>query len=171
MVEFFQDLQQRVANVYPNIKLSISCLELRLLLAEWNRLYQHPIVNDNLLGSITKRILSTTKDDDNNTCFFLRMAIETCVQHYLAGKAKSIYYIDAFTKLVSSMVKMESSDRQIKIISHTFSVIVLTLAHYHENMNIHFNQKPFFRLLSFTFSDLLKLNIESVNSCITSCFW
>ncbi|CAO3623651.1 unnamed protein product [Cunninghamella blakesleeana] len=170
LIDFFQELQQRMLSVYPNIKFNVSCLELRLLLAEWNRLYHHPIVNDNLLESITKRILYTIKDDDDNTCFFLRMAIETCIQHYLAGKAKSIYYIDAFTKLVSSLVKMESLDRQIKIISHTLSVIVLTLAHYHENMNVRFNQKPFFRLLSFIYSDLLKSNLESVNSCITACF-
>ncbi|KAI9301636.1 CCR4-Not complex component, Not1-domain-containing protein [Cunninghamella echinulata] len=168
-VEFFQDLQQRVDDVYPNVKLHISCLELRLLLAEWNRMYQHPIVNDKLLQNIAKRILSAT-EDDNNRCFFLRMAIETCIQRYLSGKARSIYSIDALTKLVSLMVKLEPPKKQIKIISHTISVIVLTLAHYHENMGIQFNQKPFFRLLSFTFSDLLKLNIESVNSCILTCY-
>ncbi|CAO3609473.1 unnamed protein product [Cunninghamella echinulata] len=169
LIEFFQDLQRRVDDVYPNVKLSISCLELRLLLAEWNRLYQHPIVNDKLLQNIARKILSAT-ENDNNRCFFLRMAVETCIQHYLAGKARSIYFIDALTKLVSTMVKLESPKKQIKIISQNISVIVLTLAHYHENMGIQFNQKPFFRLLSFTFSDLLKLNMESVNSCILACY-
>lgn len=43
---------------------------------------------------------------------------------------------------------------KIKMISHVLSVIVLVIAHQHENQNVHFNQKPFLKLLSSLFIEL-----------------
>ncbi|KAI8089351.1 CCR4-Not complex component, Not1-domain-containing protein [Halteromyces radiatus] len=167
---FIDDLQQRVDSVYPNINLKdINRLELRLLLAEWNQLSQYPIANDILLGGIVKRILSATKDDDGK-CFFLRMGIETCVQHYILGKPKAIQWVDALVKLMVFMVKLESSEQQSKMVGHIMSVIVLVLAQYHESMGSHFNQKPFFRLLSLIFIELKKSQIKCFDSTVLTCF-
>ncbi|KAI8333328.1 CCR4-Not complex component, Not1-domain-containing protein [Chlamydoabsidia padenii] len=171
VTSFIHDLQERVDNVYPSIKLPhINCLELRLLLAEWNQLSQYPIVNDMLLGGIVKRILSATNDNDGK-CFFLRMGTETCVQHYMMGKPKAIQYVDALAKLMTFMVALEeSSQQQSKMVGHIISVIVLVLAQYHESMGAHFNQKPFFRLLSMVFTELSKSQVKTIDSSVLTCF-
>ncbi|CAO3592130.1 unnamed protein product [Absidia cylindrospora] len=171
VASFIQDLQQRVDEVYPSIKLEgINCLQLRLLLAEWNQLSQYPIANDTLLSGIVKRILSATKDDDSK-CFFLRMGTETCVQHYVMGKPKAIQWVDALAKLMTYMVTLEeSSQQQSKMVGHIISVIVLVLAQYHEAMGPRFNQKPFFRLLSLVFTELCKSRAKAIDASVLTCF-
>ena len=43
---------------------------------------------------------------------------------------------------------------KITMISHVLSVVVLVLAHQHENLGPQFNQKPFLKLLSALFIEL-----------------
>ncbi|ORX59649.1 Not1-domain-containing protein [Hesseltinella vesiculosa] len=165
------DLRQRVSDVYPMIKLDgVDYLELRLILAEWNRLCQHPACHRLFLEGIAKRLVVATKDDDSQ-CYFLRMALETCVQHYIQGKPKAIHWVDALARLVAQWTALISDPaKQVALIGHTMSVIVLILAQYHENLGMRFNQKPFFRILSLLLIELCKLQSVQIDDGILTCY-
>lgn len=87
------------------------------------------------------------------------------------GKPKAIQYVDALAKLMTFMVVLEDSPKQqSKMVGHIISVIVLVLAQYHESMGPHFNQKPFFRLLSMVFTELSKSRVKAIDASVLVCF-
>ncbi|KAI8069271.1 CCR4-Not complex component, Not1-domain-containing protein [Gongronella butleri] len=165
------DLRQRVCDVYPMIKLEdVDYLSLRLILAEWNRLCQHPACHRPLLDNLATRLLEATKHDDGQ-CFFLRMALETCVQHYIQGKPRAIHWVDALARLVAHLVSLTpDASKQVALIGHTLSVVVLVLAQYHETLGLRFNQKPFFRLLSLLLLEICKLPNAHIDDGILTCY-
>lgn len=55
---------------------------------------------------------------------------------------------------------------KITMISHILSVVVLVLAHQHETLGVHFNQKPFLKLLSSLF---IEMNQSTSEDKDTNC--
>ncbi|OAD77396.1 Not1 transcription factor [Phycomyces blakesleeanus NRRL 1555(-)] len=120
------------------------CLELRLLLAEWMRLCQHPMVTDQLCSQLATKSAS-----------FRRRALQL---------------IDSYAKLVAYMVRLETGEddkkAKVTLVSHALSVVTLVLAQHHEKRQVNFNQKPFLRILSSLFCELNKLKNKSIESSI-----
>ncbi|KAG1121280.1 hypothetical protein G6F42_012580 [Rhizopus arrhizus] len=127
-VELIQDLENRSNQLYKHLNPKNDSFSLRLLFAEWIRVCR--------ISTTTNTLLST----------------ETCIELYQPSRPQSI---DAYTKLTGYMVRLQENNMsKIKMISHVLSVTVLVIAHQHENQNVHFNQKPFLKLLSSLFIEL-----------------
>lgn len=166
------DLKKLIEDPYTDIKQDMDCLELRMVMAEWVRLCQHPMATDDIYVSLAQRVMEITKDDDGR-CFFFRLAIETCVNHYLAFRSVStlhhrrmIHLIDSVTKLISIMVIEEkSSDKaKVKLLNDALSVMILVLSYHHENRGVEFNQKPFLRLFASLFNEISKIRIKTIDA-------
>lgn len=172
VVTLIEDLTKSIAEPYADIKQDVSCLELRMLMAEWVRLCQHPMATDEIYNSLTRRVMQVTKDDEGR-CFFFRLCTETCVNHYLAFRSVStlhhrrmIHLIDSVTKLFSAMVIEEkrSDEAKVKLLNDALSVMILVLSHHHENRGVNFNQKPFLRLFASLFDEISKIRTKSIDA-------
>lgn len=172
VVTLINDLGKLIEEPYIDIKQTTNCLELRMLLAEWARLCQHPMSTDDIFLSLAGRVMELVKDEEDR-CFFFRLCTETCVNHYLAFRSVStlhhrrmIHLIDSFTKLISSMVIEEkSSDKaKVKLLNDALSVMILVLSHHHEKRGVEFNQKPFLRLFASLFNEISKIRTKSIDS-------
>jgi CCR4-NOT transcription complex subunit 1 len=149
------------------------CLELRMLLAEWIRLCQHPMVSKEIRKSVIEKIMAQTRDGDEQICFLFRLYTETCVNQYLASKQAStihhrrmIHLIDSYTRLVSAMITEDTSsdENKLRLLNNSFSVIILILSHHHQSKGIHFNQKPFLRLFVSLFNEISKIHMKSIDN-------
>lgn len=167
-----EDLRKLIEEPYIDIKHELDCLELRMLMAEWVRLCQHPMATDDIYISLAQRVMQITKDDEGR-CFFFRLCTETCVNHYLAFRSVStlhhrrmIHLIDSVTKLVSAMVIEEkNSDKaKVKLLNDALSIMILVLSQHHENRGVNFNQKPFLRLFASLFSEISKIRTKSIDA-------
>ncbi|KAL7319889.1 CCR4-NOT core subunit cdc39 [Mucor circinelloides] len=172
VLSLISDLKKLIEEPYKEIKQNMDCLELRMLLAEWVRLCQHPMATDDIFHSLAQRVMDATKDEDCR-CFFFRLCTETCVNHYLAFRSVSslhhrrmIHLIDSFTKLVSAMVIEEkTSDKaKVKLLNDALSVMILVLSHHHQNRGVEFNQKPFLRLFASLFNEISKIRTKSIDA-------
>ncbi|KAI8368213.1 CCR4-Not complex component, Not1-domain-containing protein [Radiomyces spectabilis] len=178
VIALLEVLQQSVEQPYHDIKKDIDCLRLRLLLAEWTRLSQHPLAGESMYKTVAKKILEICNDDDN-LCFFFRLCTETCVSRFLASKSlgasyqrRAIQLMDAYGKLVAYLVRVGDQDDQgkMKLVIHSFSVVILVLAQHHESRGPAFVQKPFMRLLTALYSELNKIRQPSLNAGILVAF-
>lgn len=167
-----EDLRKLIEEPYAEIKHDLDCLELRMLMAEWIRLCQHPMATDDIYTTLAARVMEMTKDDEGR-CFFFRLCTETCVNHYLAFRSVStlhhrrmIHLIDSVTKLVSAMVIEEkgSDKAKVKLLNDALSVMILVLSHHHENRGVNFNQKPFLRLFASLFNEISKIRTKSIDA-------
>ncbi|KAI9476483.1 MAG: CCR4-Not complex component, Not1-domain-containing protein [Benjaminiella poitrasii] len=168
VVTLIDDLKKLVEKPYKDInKQDFDCLELRMLLAEWVRLFQHPMATDTIFTTLVEHILETNKTEEQR-CFFFRICTETCVNHYLAYRSVStihhrrmIHLIDSFTKLVVAMITTEeegtTNKEKVKLLNNALSVIILVLSHHHESKGVEFNQKPFLRLFASIFNEISKI--------------
>lgn len=165
------DLKKMIEEPYTEIKHDLDCLELRMVMAEWVRLCQHPMATDDIYVSLAQRVMEMTKDNEGRY-FFFRLCIETCVNHYLAFRSVStlhhrrmIHLIDSVTKLISMMVIEEkSSDKaKVKLLNDALSVMILVLSYHHENRGVNFNQKPFLRLFASLFNEISKIRTKSID--------
>lgn len=168
------DLRASIEAPYTDIKHDgLDCLELRMLLAEWIRLCQHPMAGKDIRTLVVEKIMAQTGDDDDQICFLFRLYTEACINQYLASKNVStihhrrmIHLIDSYTKLISAMVlgTQSSDEAKLKLLNNAFSVIILILSHQHQSKGVHFNQKPFLRLFVSLFNEISKINIKSINN-------
>ena len=99
---------------------------------------------------------------------FFRVCTEVSVDSYIKQKAvggspaTGIFSpIDAFSRLIVLMIKYHAdptgaNNEQAKVHYRTkiLSIVVLVLAQSHEELGVHFQQKPFFRLFSSLLHDL-----------------
>ncbi|KAK4521394.1 chaperone ATPase hsp78 [Mucor velutinosus] len=151
-VELIQDLENRSNQLYKHLNPKNDSFSLRLLFAEWIRVCRINTTTNTLYKQFAQRILSQVSSSTDRLCFFFRLSTETCIELYPPARPQAI---DAYTKLIGYMVRLQENNMaRIKMISHVLSVIVLVIAHQHENQSIHFNQKPFLKLLSSLFIEL-----------------
>ncbi|KAF7724662.1 hypothetical protein EC973_000834 [Apophysomyces ossiformis] len=184
VMSLMQGLRAYIEQPYANVKRDVDCLELRMLFAEWVRLYQHPRSIDPLFRKLAKKISEAVKDTEAK-CFFFRLCTEICVYQGVelrpanaANQRRVIQLIDAFTKLVTYMVLVETgneeneddSEAKLKLLSDVLSVIVLLLAHQHETQGANFNQKAFSRILSSLLSDITKVLPEKKGAAMITIF-
>lgn len=143
--------------------------QFQFFFGEWVRLCQHPATTEKtMLAFATQLMQQSTFKSDN--LFFYRVCIEVSVDHAMkfklvpsaAGKsAAGIAYqpLDAFTKLVVSLLQVVSTDEdnnndQVGLLNKVLSVIVLVMSHHHEVGGPRFDQRPFLRLFSSLLADL-----------------
>lgn len=140
--------------------------QLRYFFAEWVQLCQHPSTNEKAQGVFLLQLSQHTvfQTDDMSSLFF-RVCIEAAVERALRfkqipGQAPGAAYqlIDAFSKLVVGLVKVQSDNlsaaARVNLFSKVLSVTVLILSQHHERDGDQFNQRPFLRLFTCLLSDL-----------------
>jgi CCR4-NOT transcription complex subunit 1 len=93
--------------------------------------------------------------------FFYRVCTESAIDLYTKFIARNdivnaFQPIDALSRLFVLMVKYngEAAATKVHYLTKILSIVVLVLAHAHEEFGVDFQQKPFFRLFSSLFSDL-----------------
>ncbi|KAI8642573.1 CCR4-Not complex component, Not1-domain-containing protein [Parasitella parasitica] len=151
-VELIQDLENRSNQKYKHLNPQNDTFSLRLLFAEWIRVCRVNTTATAFHKQFTQRILSQVTSNTDRLCFFFRLSTETCVELYQSSRLQPI---DAYTKLVGFMIQLQGNNKtKVKMISQVLSVIVLVIAHQHENHNVQFNQKPFLKLLCSLFTEL-----------------
>ncbi|KAI9030832.1 CCR4-Not complex component, Not1-domain-containing protein [Phycomyces nitens] len=179
VVVLLRDLKQQISLPYTEINPKVDCLEMRILLAEWVRLCQHPMATEAIYRALAKKVLQATQDEEGR-CFFFRLCIETCVNQSLTFSPNNASHqrrvgitIDSFSKLVRYTIIMEprkDDKAKIKYLSDTLSIVILVLANHHQTRGTNFYQKPFLRLLSSLFSEISKIGIKSVESGMIIAF-
>jgi CCR4-NOT transcription complex subunit 1 len=164
--ELMQDLKNRMAEVY---KTQEDSLHLRLLFAEWTRVCRHSMTSNALYRQFGEKILQSAKGE--RLCFFFRLCTETCIELYQPSSRRPQQSMDAYTKLVGYMVRIQDNyTSKITMVSHVLSIAVLVLAHQHESLNTQFNQKPFLKLFTSLFIELYQATSqdkETITSYIT----
>ncbi|KAK4519925.1 uncharacterized protein ATC70_010169 [Mucor velutinosus] len=156
---------------------------LRILFTEWVRIYQHPTTSDKVLNAFVAQLSQQGifKMEDVSSLFY-RVCLETSIEHaikykQLPGQSAGLAYqpIDAFSKLVISLLKLQQQQQQppstpigtpataateaqdasrVSLFDKVLSIIVLVAAQHHEQRRQQFNQRPFLRLFTSLFSDL-----------------
>ncbi|KAI9280484.1 CCR4-Not complex component, Not1-domain-containing protein [Sporodiniella umbellata] len=151
--ELIQHLNVQWTERYRAVNPNGDTFELRLLLSEWVRLYRHPLTTKNVYDQLAKRILDTVTTDSDRQCFFFRFCTEICVELYRPNRT---HYVDAYSKLVGTMV--EQTEGSIQMTSQILSVMVLVMAQHQDRLGPEFNQKPFLKLMSSLFIELNNVN-------------
>lgn len=138
---------------------------LRILFAEWVRIYQHPTSSEKMLNAFVVQLSQqgVFKVEEMSALFY-RICIETSIEHALKSKqqmspALAYQPIDAFSKLVVSLMKLPMMDAQenasrVGMFSKVLSIATLVISHYHEQRQQQFDQRPFLRLLTSLLNDL-----------------
>ncbi|KAI8394298.1 CCR4-Not complex component, Not1-domain-containing protein [Radiomyces spectabilis] len=138
----------------------------QFLFAEWVRLYQHPSTTEKAhVAFITQLAQQHIFKVEDAASLFYRVCVEASIEHALnfkpiPGQSPGLAYqpIDAFSKLIVGLLKvpMEGSLYADKVVffDKVVSVIVLVLAHHHEQRQQPFDQRPFLRMFSSLLSDL-----------------
>ncbi|CDS10313.1 hypothetical protein LRAMOSA02989 [Lichtheimia ramosa] len=139
---------------------------LQYLFAEWVRLCQHPSTTEKAQSTfilqLSQQVIS--KSEDMSSLFF-RLCVEMSVDRaaklkQVPGQSPGVPYqlIDAFSKLVIGLLKLQmesnNSSAMVNQFSKVLSVIVLVLAQHHEQGRHQFNQRPFLRLFTCLLGDL-----------------
>lgn len=143
--------------------------QLAYCFAEWARLFQHsPNPEKSFIDYVTQlQTQGILKGEDISSMFF-RVCTEVSVDSYIKQKAvggsaaMGIFSpIDAFSRLIVLMIKYHAdptgvNNEQAKVhyLTKILSIVVLVLAQSHEELGVHFQQKPFFRLFSSLLHDL-----------------
>lgn len=113
------------------------------------------------------------KGEEISSLFF-RVCAEVSVDSYIKHKAvggtpaTGIFQpVDAFAKLIVFMIKyhadpagVDNDKAKVHYMTKVLSIVVLVLAQSHEQLGVHFQQKPFFRFFSSLLSNLA--GIENV---------
>ncbi|ORE18565.1 Not1-domain-containing protein [Rhizopus microsporus] len=149
--ELIQELEGQWTAKYKNPK--NDTFTLRLLFAEWIRLYKHALTANSTYHQFAKKIMKTVTNNPDRMCFFFRLCTEVCVELYQSTKS---HCIDAYSKLVSNIIRINQDS--IKISCQVLSITVLVIAEHHEKLGTQFNQKPFLKLLGSLFIELNNVN-------------
>lgn len=108
------------------------CLDVHLLLAEWIRINQHPLVTDDICQSVVKKVsikkrgggvslqwllkyrlvlssqASLLTQDTEGLCFFVRLCTEVCVDHYMSRRSSSPTHQRRSVAMIDSYAKFVS---------------------------------------------------------------
>ncbi|KDQ13139.1 hypothetical protein BOTBODRAFT_188668 [Botryobasidium botryosum FD-172 SS1] len=136
--------------------------QLSYFFAEWVRLFQRsPSAEKSFVGWVTQLTAQGILKGEEISSFFFRVCTETSMElynkHIASGDVANAYQpIDALSRLIGLMIKYNGDAAATKIhyLTKILSIVVLVLAHAHEEHGADFDQKPFFRLFSSLFSDL-----------------
>ncbi|SAM86011.1 related to CDC39-transcriptional regulator protein [Ustilago bromivora] len=166
---FLHDLESGLLKSKVDVGNTALREQLAYCFAEWARLFQHsPNPEKSFIDYVTQlQTQGILKGEDISSMFF-RVCTEVSVDSYIKQKAvggspaTGIFSpIDAFSRLIVLMIKYHAdptgaNNEQAKVhyLTKILSIVVLVLAQSHEELGIHFQQKPFFRLFSSLLHDL-----------------
>lgn len=134
---------------------------------QWVALYQRSPKLDAHFGNYIReldknRVLNT----DDVATFFFRVCTEASVGHYVKSMATdqfeySFHALDAYARLVAMLVRFQGDKNgmgvdqaKVHYLAKILSIVILVLAHMHEEQGDNFQQKPFFRFFSGLVNDL-----------------
>ncbi|EST08344.1 CCR4-Not complex, Not1 subunit, domain of unknown function DUF3819 [Kalmanozyma brasiliensis GHG001] len=166
---FLHDLESGLLKSKVDVGNTALREQLAYCFAEWTRLFQHsPNPEKSFIDYVTQlQTQGILKGEDISSMFF-RVCTEVSVDSYIKQKAvggsaaSGIFSpIDAFSRLIVLMIKYHAdptgaNNEQAKVhyLTKILSIVVLVLAQSHEELGVHFQQKPFFRLFSSLLHDL-----------------
>ncbi|KAJ1021633.1 hypothetical protein NDA16_003770 [Ustilago loliicola] len=166
---FLHDLESGLLKSKVDVGNTALREQLAYCFAEWARLFQHsPNPEKSFIDYVTQlQTQGILKGEDISSMFF-RVCTEVSVDSYIKQKAvggspaTGIFSpIDAFSRLIVLMIKYHAdptgaNNEQAKVhyLTKILSIVVLVLAQSHEELGVHFQQKPFFRLFSSLLHDL-----------------
>lgn len=130
--------------------------------ADWVRLYQRsPVLEKAFVGWVTQLTAQGILKGEEISSFFYRVCVEASVTLYseLTNNVDQSYAyqpVDALARLIVLMIKYNGDAVATKVhyLTKILSIVVVVLAHLHEDGGLNFPQKPFFRLFSSIFNDL-----------------
>ncbi|KAM0747379.1 Not1-domain-containing protein [Meredithblackwellia eburnea MCA 4105] len=155
--------------------------QLAYCFAEWVRLYQQSYsVEKSFVDFVVQLQSQGILKGEEISSFFFRVCTEYSVDSYIKSKAAGgtpatgiFQPIDAFAKLIVFMIKYHAdptganNDKaKVHYMTKVLSIVVLVLANSHEQLGLHFQQKPFFRF----FSSLLS-NLSAIESHLGSAYY
>src|SRR5258708_4986110 len=130
--------------------------------ADWVRLYQRsPNLEKAFVSWVTQLTAQGILKGEEISSFFYRVCVEASVTLYQEltsqGEIVNSYQpVDALSRLIVLMIKYNGDAVQTKVhyLTKILSIVVVVLAHFHEEFPTALPQKPFFRLFSSLFNDL-----------------
>jgi CCR4-NOT transcription complex subunit 1 len=130
--------------------------------ADWVRLYQRsPQLDKAFVGWVTQLTAQGILKGEVISSFFFRVCVEACVTIYselinIGDHVNAFQPVDALARLIVLMIKYNGDAITTKVhyLTKILSIVVVVLAHLHEETGLDFPQKPFFRLFSTIFIDL-----------------
>ncbi|KAK4700026.1 CCR4-NOT transcription complex subunit 1, partial [Phenoliferia sp. Uapishka_3] len=155
--------------------------QLAYCFAEWVRLYQQSFSVEKSFVDFVVQLQNQgiLKGEEISSLFFrvcTEVSVDSYIKHKAAGgtPATGIFQpVDAFAKLIVFMIKYHAdptganNDKaKVHYMTKVLSIVVLVLANSHEELGLHFQQKPFFRF----FSSLLS-NLHAIESHLGSAYY
>lgn len=130
--------------------------------ADWVRLFQRsPFPEKSFVAWVTQLTAQGILKGEEISSFFYRVCVEASVTLYtelvLNGETVNAFQpVDALSRLIVLMIKYNGDAIATKVhyLTKILSIVVVVLAHFHEESGTIFPQKPFFRLFSSLFNDL-----------------
>ncbi|CDU22470.1 related to CDC39-transcriptional regulator protein [Sporisorium scitamineum] len=166
---FLHDLESGLLKSKVDVGNTALREQLAYCFAEWARLFQHsPNPEKSFIDYVTQLQTQGILKGEVISSMFFRVCTEVSVDSYIKQKAvggspaTGIFSpIDAFSRLIVLMIKYHAdpagaNNEQAKVhyLTKILSIVVLVLAQSHEELGVHFQQKPFFRLFSSLLHDL-----------------
>ena len=166
---FLHDLESGLLKSRVDVGNTALREQLAYCFAEWARLFQHsPNPEKSFIDYVTQLQTQGILKGEVISSMFFRVCTEVSVDSYIKQKAvggspaTGIFSpIDAFSRLIVLMIKYHAdptgaNNEQAKVhyLTKILSIVVLVLAQSHEELGVHFQQKPFFRLFSSLLHDL-----------------
>lgn len=129
--------------------------------ADWVRLYQRsPALEKAFVSWVTQLTAQGVLKGEEVSSFFYRVCVEASVTIYTelisnGDQVNAFQPVDALSRLIVLMIKYNGDTVATKVhyLTKILSIVVVVLAHMHEENGPNFPQKPFFRLFSSIFSD------------------
>ena len=130
--------------------------------ADWVRLFQRsPFPEKSFVAWVTQLTAQGILKGEEISSFFYRVCVEASVTLYselvVNGETTNAFQpVDALSRLIVLMIKYNGDAAATKVhyLTKILSIVVVVLAHFHEEAGTEFPQKPFFRLFSSLFNDL-----------------
>ncbi|KAF9207336.1 hypothetical protein BGZ49_000688 [Haplosporangium sp. Z 27] len=170
IVLLIEDIRRRAQvprDTAKDVDNSVLREQLAFIFAEWIRVYQLPTSNDKDYGAFISSIQQqgVLKGEEVSSLFFrvcTEMSVESYIKYKVANTAAAYQGVDAFVKLIVTLVKHYSdpqgvnhSGAKVSYLTTLLSIIVLVLAQAHEQRRGQFNQKPFLRLFSGLLTEMM----------------
>ena len=142
---------------------------LAVCFSDWVRVYSssYAVEEPFIAFIMTLQKQGVLKGEEISSLFF-RVCIEVSVDAYIKSKSEGrslvdgVYLpVDAFAKLISLMIKYhadpagtENNKAKVHYLNKILGIVALVMAQFHEELGLHFQQKPFFRFYSSLLSNL-----------------
>lgn len=140
--------------------------ELANWFSKWVQIFQRSATPEKSFVAFIQQLQKESILSGEESHSFFRVCTETSVEsyrkHVAAGDLGNAFQpIDALSRLIALLIKYHGDasaanqdQAKVRYLSKILSIVVLVLAHMHEQQGSEFQQKPFFRFFSSLLNDL-----------------